>query len=75
MSHNDFLIMIERHYNLTCYVLEYPIKVLHSFLEQKLLYLIDSNQDIYQLDLSQPNIYEVSTFLPRKSRERGVSSS
>jgi len=51
--------MIEKHYNLSCYVLEHPYQVQYTAQGSEIVDLIDSNDDIYEFKLPDHENYEV----------------
>lgn len=53
------IIMIERHYNLSCYVMEDLISAEYSDYAGEVVNFIDSNHDIYEFKLAEPELYEV----------------
>ena len=56
------IIMIERHYNLSCYVMEDLVGAEYSDCGGELVNFIDSNHDIYEFKLAEPELYEVCLY-------------
>lgn len=52
------MIMIDKHYNLSCYVLEHPYQAYYSQ-DKDMIELIDVNNEIYQFRLPDNEHYEV----------------